>query len=77
MPTGTYLRISTGGQSVESQRLVIIDYAHYHGLTVQTFVEARTSAYQACARLGVAALLEQLHLVTMKESRGIRVRRDN
>jgi DNA invertase Pin-like site-specific DNA recombinase len=47
MPTVAYLRVSTGGQSVESQRLAILDYAHHHGLTVQTFVEARASAHQA------------------------------
>ena len=61
MPTVAYLRVSTGGQSVESQRLAILDYAHHHGLTVQTFVEARASAHQVGARPGVAALLEQLH----------------
>jgi len=33
---------------VESQRLAIVDYAHHHGLTVQTCVEAhRTLPEQA------------------------------
>jgi hypothetical protein len=31
---------STGGQTVERQRLAIVDDAHHHGLTVQTCVEA-------------------------------------
>src|SRR5499433_752821 len=61
MPTLAYLRISTGGQSLDSQRLAILDYAHRHGLMVQTFVEAHASARHPDARPGVATLLEQLH----------------
>jgi DNA invertase Pin-like site-specific DNA recombinase len=61
MPTVAYLRISTGGPSPDSQRLAILDYAHCHGLTVQTFVEAHASARHHGARQGVATLLEQLH----------------
>jgi DNA invertase Pin-like site-specific DNA recombinase len=41
MRTVAYIRISTGGQGLESQRLAILDYAHRQGLTVHTFVEAR------------------------------------
>ena len=61
MPTVAYLRISTGGQSLDSQRLAILDYAHRHGLLVQTFVEAHASARHPGTRQGVATLLEQLH----------------
>jgi len=61
MPTVAYLRVSTGGQSVESQRLAILEYARQHGLTVQTFVEAHAAARQAGAPSGVAALLAHLH----------------
>ena len=61
MPTVAYLRISTGGQSLDSQRLAILDYAHRHGLLVQTFVEAHASARHPGAKQGVATLLEQLH----------------
>jgi DNA invertase Pin-like site-specific DNA recombinase len=61
MPTVAYLRISTGGQSLDSQRLAILDYAHRHGLLGQTFVEAHASARHPGARHGVATLLEQLH----------------
>jgi DNA invertase Pin-like site-specific DNA recombinase len=61
MPTIAYLRISTGGQSLDSQRLAILAYAHRHGLLVQTFVEAHASARHPDARQGVATLLEQLH----------------
>ena len=61
MRTVAYIRISTGGQGLESQRLAILDYAHRHGLTVHAFVEARASARHAGVRRGVDALLEQVH----------------
>ncbi len=60
MRTVAYIRISTGGQGLESQRLAILDYAHRHGLTVQTFVEAQGSSRHAGARRGVDTLLEQV-----------------
>jgi hypothetical protein len=41
MRTVAYIRISTGSQGLDSQRLAILDYAHQYGLTVQTFVEAQ------------------------------------
>jgi hypothetical protein len=49
MPTVASLRVSTGGQTVESQRLAILDYAHHHGLTVQTFVEAHLTMPEKAA----------------------------
>jgi DNA invertase Pin-like site-specific DNA recombinase len=61
MRTVAYIRVSTGGQGLESQRLAILDYAHRHGLTVQTFVEAQASSRHAGARRGVDTLLEQVH----------------
>jgi Resolvase, N terminal domain len=61
MRTVAYIRISTGGQGLESQRLAILDYAHRHGLTVQTFVEAQASSRHAGARRSVDMLLEQVH----------------
>jgi DNA invertase Pin-like site-specific DNA recombinase len=61
MRTVAYIRISTGGQGLESQRLAILDYAHRHGLTVQTFVEAQASSRHARAQRGVDTLLEQVH----------------
>ena len=60
MRTVAYIRISTGGQGLESQRLAILDYAHRHGLMVQTFVEAQTSSRHARARQGMDTLLEQV-----------------
>jgi DNA invertase Pin-like site-specific DNA recombinase len=61
MRTVAYIRISTGGQGLESQRPAILDYAHRHGLTVQTFVEAQASSRHAGARRSVDMLLEQVH----------------
>ena len=60
MRTVAYIRISTGGQGLASQRLAILDYAHRHGLTVQTCVEAQASSRHARARRGVDTLLEQV-----------------
>jgi DNA invertase Pin-like site-specific DNA recombinase len=60
MRTVAYIRVSTGSQGLESQRLAILDYAHRHGLTVQTFVEAHASARHAGVRRGVDTLLEQV-----------------
>lgn len=61
MRTVAYMRVSTGGQGLDSQRLAILDYAHRHGLTVQTFVEAHTSSRHAGTRRSVDTLLEQVH----------------
>ena len=61
MRTVAYLRISTGSQGLESQRLAIFDYAHRHGLTVETFVEAQVSSREAGARRGLDTLLDQVH----------------
>ena len=61
MRTVAYIRVSTGGQGLESQRLAILDYAHRYGLTVQTFVEAQASSRQAGVRRGVDTLVEQVH----------------
>ena len=60
MRTVAYIRVSTGGQGLDSQRLAILDYAHRHGLTVQTFVEAHASSRRTGVRRGVDRLLEQV-----------------
>jgi len=60
MRTVAYIRISTGGQGLESQRLAILDYAHRQGLTVHTFVEAQVSSRHAGARRGLDTVLEQV-----------------
>lgn len=61
MRTVAYIRVSTGSQGLDSQRLAILDYAHRHGLTVQTFVEAHVSSRHAGTRRSVDTLLEQVH----------------
>jgi putative DNA-invertase from lambdoid prophage Rac len=59
MRTVAYIRISTGGQGLESQRLAIVDYAQRHGLTVQTCVEAQGSSRHVGAKRGLDTVLEQ------------------
>ncbi len=59
MRTVAYIRISTGGQGLDSQRLAISDYAQRHGLTVQTFVEAQGSSRHVGAKRGLDTVLEQ------------------
>jgi DNA invertase Pin-like site-specific DNA recombinase len=60
MRTVAYLRISTGGQGLDSQRLAILDYAHQQGLMVHTFVEAQVSSRHAGAKRGLDTVLEQV-----------------
>ena len=59
MRTVAYIRISTGGQGLDSQRLAILDYAQRHGLTVQNFVEAQGSSRHVGAKRGLDTVLEQ------------------
>ncbi len=47
MPTIAYLRVSTGGQDLVQQKLAVLDYAHTHRLTVDTFLETHQSAQRA------------------------------
>jgi DNA invertase Pin-like site-specific DNA recombinase len=61
MRTVAYVRVSTGGQDLASQRLAILGYAHRQGLTVDTFVEAHTSWRRPPGARGPDTLLEQLH----------------
>jgi len=60
MRTVASIRISTGGQGLESQRLAILDYAHRQGLTVHTFVEAQVSSRHAGARRGLDTICVKL-----------------
>ena len=61
MRTVAYVRVSTGGQDLASQRLAILDYAYRQGLTVDTFVEAHTSSRRPPDARGLDTLLQQLH----------------
>jgi DNA invertase Pin-like site-specific DNA recombinase len=51
MRTVAYIRISTEGHGLESQRLAILDYTHRHGLTVQTFVLRMTGGVHVPSRI--------------------------
>jgi DNA invertase Pin-like site-specific DNA recombinase len=55
MRTVAYVRVSTGGQDLNSQRLAILDYAHRQGLTVDAFVEAHTSSRRPPGAQPIAA----------------------
>src|SRR4029450_6988601 len=61
MRTIAYVRVSTGGQDLDSQRLAILDYAHRQGLTVDPFVETHTSSRRPPDARGLDTLLQQLH----------------
>jgi DNA invertase Pin-like site-specific DNA recombinase len=60
MRTVAYIRISTGSQSLKSQRLAILDYAQRHGLLVHTFIEAQGSSRHLAAQGSLDRLLEQV-----------------
>ena len=50
MATIAYLRVSTGTQDLDQQRLAIFDYAQKQRLTVDEFVETRRSSQHAAQR---------------------------
>ena len=61
MHTVAYVRISTGGQDLDGQRLAILNYAHRQGLTVHTFVEARVSSRRTALKRGLDTVMDQVH----------------
>ena len=61
MRTVAYVRISTGGQDLDGQRLAILKYAHRQGLTVHTFVEARVSSRRTALKRGLDTVMDQVH----------------
>ncbi|CAG0954162.1 DNA-invertase hin [Myxococcaceae bacterium] len=56
MKTIAYLRVSTGGQDLDSQRLAILDYAHRHRFHVDDFLEVTVSPRKTLKGLGVDRL---------------------
>ena len=56
MKTIAYLRVSTGGQDLDSQRLAILDYAHRHRLHVDDFVEVTVSSRKTLKARGLDGL---------------------
>ena len=61
MGTVAYVRISTSGQDLYSQRFAILDYAQQHGLVIDTFVESRSSSRRTVGERGLRAVLDRLH----------------
>ena len=61
MKTIAYLRVSTGGQDLDSQRLAILDYAHRHRLHVDDFMEVTVSSRKTLKERGVDGLCAGMH----------------
>ena len=60
MATLAYLRVSTGAQNLDQQRLAILDYAQKQRLTVDEFVETRRSSQHAAQRRELMERVEAL-----------------
>ena len=60
MKTVAYLRVSTGGQDLATQKLAILDYARRHRFTVARFVEARLSSRRARQREQILQTIDEL-----------------
>ena len=60
MKTVAYLRISTGGQDLDNQRLALLDYAHRHNLRVDEFLEVQISSRKSLRERGIDALFATL-----------------
>ncbi len=58
--TTAYLRVSTGGQDLDQQKLAILDYARRHRTPVADFVEVHGSAGSATQREQLFELIESL-----------------
>ena len=56
MKTIAYLRVSTGGQELNNQRLAILDYAHKHRLQIDEFLEVRVSSRKTLKERGIEGL---------------------
>ena len=62
MPSKTtaYLRVSTGGQDLDQQKLAILDYARRHRTPVADFVEVHGSAGSPAQREQLLGLIDTL-----------------
>ena len=61
MKTVAYLRISTGGQDLDNQRLAILDYAHRHRLQIDEFLEIQASSRRSLKERGLEGLFAGMH----------------
>src|SRR6476646_6356702 len=62
MPSKTiaYVRVSTGGQDLDQQKLAILDYARTHRLRVRDFVETHSSAMRAAQKEQLLKVIDSL-----------------
>jgi DNA invertase Pin-like site-specific DNA recombinase len=60
MKTVAYLRVSTGGQDLATQRLAILDHARRHHFTIAQFVEAQLSSRRTRQREQILQIIEAL-----------------
>jgi DNA invertase Pin-like site-specific DNA recombinase len=61
MKTVAYLRISTGGQDLDNQRLAILDYAHRQRLQIDEFLEIQASSRRSLKERGLEGLFAGMH----------------
>ena len=60
MPTIAYLRVSTGRQDLDQQKLAVLDYAHKHRVIVDTFMETQRSSQRVMQREELLQMIEAL-----------------
>src|SRR5262245_31641234 len=60
MPTIAYLRVSTGRQDLDQQKLAVLDYAHTHRVTVDAFMETQRSSQRAMQKAELLQMIEAL-----------------
>ena len=60
MTTVAYLRVSTGRQDLDQQRLAILDYAQKHRVTVHEFIATHRSSKHASQRADLMQMIEAL-----------------
>jgi DNA invertase Pin-like site-specific DNA recombinase len=61
MKTIAYLRVSTGGQELNNQRLAIHDYAQHHHLHIDKFLEVQASSRKSNKERGIDGLFADMH----------------
>ena len=73
METVAYLRVSTGSQNFDNQKLAILDYARQKQLAVDRFVEVQASSRKGPGPRRTDELLDSLiagdHLIVSELSR--------
>jgi DNA invertase Pin-like site-specific DNA recombinase len=60
MKTIAYIRVSKASQSIKSQKLAILDYAHKNKLTIDKFMQFTISSRKNSKERGIDALFKKL-----------------